>query len=75
MTALRHKNEPARLPVRKSQWLATLERELRSRVGWVDEAVSPFAGRKCTEPAPAKIRPQLLRGNERSVFPRRAITL
>ena len=28
---------------RPPRWLPTLERELKSRVGWVDEAVSPFA--------------------------------
>ena len=28
---------------RKAQWLPVLENEIRRRVGWVDEAVSPFA--------------------------------
>jgi hypothetical protein len=45
MTRLRRKNEATRLAIGKTQWLAALERELKSRVGWVDEAVSPFAGR------------------------------
>ena len=30
---------PARRPLR---WLPILERELRQRMGWVDEAISPF---------------------------------
>ena len=46
MTASRHKGEPARIAARTTQWLAALEQELKSRVGWVDEAVSPFARRK-----------------------------
>ncbi|MGH6738308.1 MAG: DUF3309 family protein [Bradyrhizobium sp.] len=28
---------------RKRQWLSILESELKQRIGWVDEAVSPFA--------------------------------
>ena len=27
----------------RPRWLPTLERELRSRVGWADGAVSPFS--------------------------------
>jgi hypothetical protein len=61
MTASRRKGEPARIAVRKTQWLAALERELKSRVGWVDEAVSPFAGRTRTEPAPAKVQRDVFR--------------
>jgi hypothetical protein len=34
---------PERSGARRDGWLAALEKELRSRVGWVDEAVSPFA--------------------------------
>jgi hypothetical protein len=32
--------------VRVTNWLTALEQELKSRVGWIDEAVSPFAGRR-----------------------------
>ena len=32
--------------LRNAPWLTALERELKSRVGWIDEAVSPFAGRR-----------------------------
>ena len=32
--------------VRATNWLSALEQELKSRVGWIDEAVSPFAGRR-----------------------------
>ena len=55
MTTSRHKGEPARIAVRTTQWLAALEQELKSRVGWVDEAVSPFARRKWTVSAPGKL--------------------
>lgn len=63
MAALR-KQEPARTAVRKTRWLPALEQELRSRVGWVDEAVSPFAGQNRHEPAPATIRPDVLQGEK-----------
>jgi hypothetical protein len=53
MTALRQKEEPAGTVARKTQWLAALEHELKSRVGWVDEAVSPFAGRSRSAQAPS----------------------
>jgi hypothetical protein len=48
MTALQHTEEPepASRATRKTSWLPALERELKSRVGWVDEAVSPFAGKR-----------------------------
>ena len=52
MTASQQEDEPARTVAGKTQWLAALERELKSRVGWVDEAVSPFAGRSRSAPAP-----------------------
>jgi hypothetical protein len=32
--------------VRKLRWLPALERELRRRMGWVDETISPFARRR-----------------------------
>lgn len=48
MPASRRKAEPAGIAARTTQWLATLEQELKSRVGWVDEAVSPFARQKRT---------------------------
>jgi len=38
-----------RTAIRPARWLPVLEQELKSRVGWMDEAVSPFAGRR---PAP-----------------------
>jgi hypothetical protein len=28
---------------RKPRWLPLLERVLKARIGWVDEAISPFA--------------------------------
>lgn len=55
MKTLRHHDEPARNAVRKTRWLPALEQELKSRVGWVDEAVSPFAAKARTAPAAAKI--------------------
>jgi hypothetical protein len=39
-------NQANRTATRPSQWLSVLEQELKSRIGWVDEAVSPFADRK-----------------------------
>jgi hypothetical protein len=43
------------MAVRKTHWLPALEKELKSRVGWVDEAVSPFAAKRRTAPAESKI--------------------
>ena len=43
MHTLRQSDESAENPARRPLWLPALEQELRSRVGWVDEAVSPFA--------------------------------
>jgi hypothetical protein len=45
MTA-RAKEEPISSPARKGRWLTALETELKSRIGWIDEAISPFAGRR-----------------------------
>lgn len=41
---------------RKPTWLPVLEDELKRRVGWVDEAVSPFARAKLPQPAQVRIR-------------------
>ena len=57
MTTSRRKGEPARIAVRTTQWLAALEQELKSRVGWVDEAISPFARRKRAVSAPSQLLP------------------
>jgi len=39
---------------RKLRWLPSLEREIRSRMGWVDEMISPFARvRRAAKPKPA----------------------
>ena len=46
MTAQPHIKQINRTAIRPAQWLSVLEQELKSRVGWVDEAVSPFAGRR-----------------------------
>jgi hypothetical protein len=54
MRTMRHHDEPARKAIRKPRWLPALEQELKSRVGWVDEAVSPFAAQARTAPAAAK---------------------
>lgn len=43
MTALNADPMPERAAARRESWLAALEKELRSRVGWADEAVSPYA--------------------------------
>lgn len=31
------------IETRPTGWLAILERELKLRIGWIDEALSPFA--------------------------------
>jgi hypothetical protein len=50
MTATPRLTEPNGTSVRQDRWLPALERELKSRVGWADEAVSPFAsGRRPTQ--------------------------
>ena len=52
---MQQRTRPAnRTAVRPAQWLPVLEQELKFRVGWADETVSPFAGRK-PAPAPRKI--------------------
>jgi hypothetical protein len=56
MNALRQNAEPAGKAVRKTYWLPALEKVLKSRVGWVDEAVSPFAAETRAAQAAAKIR-------------------
>ena len=56
MTALRQNDEPAGKAVREIRWLPALEKELKFRVGWVDEAVSPFAVERRAAQTAAKIR-------------------
>ena len=46
MPAQQRTNQTNRAAVPPNRWLSVLEQELKSRVGWADEAVSPFAGRK-----------------------------
>jgi hypothetical protein len=55
MSALPQNDEPAGTTARKTRWLPALEKELKSRVGWVDEAVSPFAAETRAAQAMAKI--------------------
>jgi hypothetical protein len=43
MTATHHADESTRIVLQPAGWLPALEQELKSRIGWVDEAVSPFA--------------------------------
>ena len=46
MLALHHQSLLTAKPeTRTAQWLPVLEQELKRRIGWVDEAVSPFARR------------------------------
>jgi hypothetical protein len=56
MNALRQDDEPAGKAIQKTRWLPVLEQELKRRVGWVDEAVSPFAVARRAAQAAAKIR-------------------
>ena len=55
MSASRQDDEPAQKAIRKTRWLPALEQALKSRVGWVDEAVSPFAVERRAVQAAAKI--------------------
>jgi hypothetical protein len=59
MTALRRTETvgPRRIAARKAEWLPALEQELKSRVGWADEAISPFAASQRSRPA-RKLRQQ-----------------
>jgi hypothetical protein len=44
MNTSQEENRPAAQTAdRKERWLPLLEQELKHRVGWSDEAVSPFA--------------------------------
>jgi hypothetical protein len=56
MTAASDRDEP-KAAGRRTRWLPALERELKSRVGWVDEAVSPFAGVKAPARTPVQREP------------------
>jgi hypothetical protein len=55
MTALRQNDESAGKATRKTRWLPALEKALKSRIGWIDEAVSPFAIERPATQAAAKI--------------------
>ena len=55
MRILRENDEPVRTASRKTRWLPALEQALKSRIGWVDEAVSPFAAARRAAQAAAKI--------------------
>jgi hypothetical protein len=43
MITSQQEQRPTKAVQRKERWLPLLEQELKQRVGWVDEAVSPFA--------------------------------
>ncbi len=43
MRALQTNDKSSENAAPKPDWLPALEKELKSRVGWIDEAVSPFA--------------------------------
>jgi hypothetical protein len=45
----------AKTGARKLEWLAVLEKELKRRIGWADEAVSPFARKRRARNAGRKI--------------------
>jgi hypothetical protein len=59
MTQSRSHEASDRSPLRGARWLAALEKELKSRVGWIDETVSPFAGRRSAQ-SRRKVDPQTL---------------
>ena len=45
--------------VRHTKWLARLEQELKRRIGWADEAVSPFARDRGVDEAKPAIKPAI----------------
>ncbi len=47
--------KPAKARPAKTTWLPLLEQELKRRVGWTDEAVSPFGRFNLQKKAEAKI--------------------
>ena len=52
MLALHHEPRATAAPeTGRTKWLAVLESELKRRIGWVDEAVSPFARKRTPRPA------------------------
>ena len=55
MAAFQTDDEPSWHAVPKSNWLPALEKELKSRIGWIDEAVSPFAARTRAAQAAAEV--------------------
>jgi hypothetical protein len=55
MTAIPRTSQPERIAAGTDRWLPALEQALKSRVGWVDEAVSPFAGGRRPAHTPGKI--------------------
>jgi hypothetical protein len=34
---------PVKMSMQRARWLPILEKEIKRRVGWADEAISPFA--------------------------------
>ena len=46
MTMALHEDSEGKRTTVKMRWLPLLERVLKLRIGWVDEAVSPFARRR-----------------------------
>ena len=46
---------PAKSEMVKVRWLPQLEQELKCRIGWTDEAISPFGRKKPTSPAIVEI--------------------
>jgi hypothetical protein len=61
--SIRSHQQTTSAAVRGAGWLTALEQALKSRIGWIDEAVSPFAGRRrrrtkiSAKPGPAIARP------------------
>jgi hypothetical protein len=57
MSILHDEESPPGKPIaRKAWWLPRLENELKRRVGWVDEVVSPFARASRTQKSQIDLR-------------------
>ena len=56
MTMALHEDSEAKPASRKTRWLPRLEQILKSRIGWIDEAISPFTRRQRVVKSKPRIR-------------------
>ena len=56
MTMALHEDSESKQATPKARWLPRLEQILKSRIGWIDEAISPFTRHQPEAKAKPKIR-------------------